>query len=83
MKMKRCKECRKKLGIIEGYRHPVLGKDSLLCGDCFDIVYESVDNWREAILPYVDFFKNNSLNKESKTDKINILTRWLSIKKSI
>ena len=74
--MKRCRECGKKLRIIEGYRHPVLEKDSLLCSDCFDTVYESVDNWRETILPYVDFFKSNMSNNENETDKINILTSW-------
>jgi len=58
--MKECVECNKKLGIIEGYRHPTMGKDYLLCGNCFDTVSASVDGWSEFILPYVDFF-----NKET------------------
>lgn len=63
--MKRCEECRKKLGILEGYRHPTLGKDSLICSSCFDAVHESVVKWREANLPYVGFFNNRSSNKIS------------------
>ena len=60
--MKECVECQKKLGIIEGYRHPVLGKDHLLCSTCFDTVSKNVEKWSELISPYVGFF-----NKESST----------------
>lgn len=81
MKMKKCKECGKTLGIFEGYRHPIMGKDSLLCNDCFDSVYESVVKWREAHLPYVDFFKNNYPNKSYKTNIKNFLTSGLNVKK--
>jgi hypothetical protein len=63
--MKRCEECRKKLGILEGYRHPILGKGTLICSNCFDTVHESVIKWREANLPYVGFFNNRPSNKIS------------------
>ena len=53
-------ECGKKLGIIEGYRHPVMGKDFLLCTNCFDTVSTSVEKWSELISPYIGFFKNES-----------------------
>ena len=76
MRMKRCKECGKKLKVVEGYRHPVLGKDTLLCSNCFDSVHESVIKWREANLPYVGFFKQgNSLNKYE-TNLKKIFTDW-------
>ena len=55
-------ECGKKLGILEGYRHPTLGKNYLLCSNCFGIVSASEDKWSNFIIPYVDFF-----NKESST----------------
>ena len=58
--MKRCEECKKSLGFVEGYRHPIRGKDFLLCSSCFDAINESVVKWREANLPYVGFFKNGS-----------------------
>ena len=51
-----CEECGKELGLIEGYRHPILGNDILLCSDCFDTVYNSVVKWRDANLPYIGFF---------------------------
>jgi hypothetical protein len=60
--MKECMECQKKLGIIEGYRHPTMGKDYLLCNSCFDTVFESVEKYREFVSPYIGFF-----NKESST----------------
>ncbi|OGS40389.1 MAG: hypothetical protein A3K77_02060 [Euryarchaeota archaeon RBG_13_31_8] len=60
--MKECMECGKKLGIIEGYNHPTMGKDYLLCSNCFDTVSISVGKWSEFISPYIGFF-----NKESST----------------
>jgi hypothetical protein len=60
--MKECVECRKNLGILEGYRHPTMGKDTLLCSNCFDTVFESVEKYRKFIMPYIGFF-----NKESST----------------
>ena len=60
--MKECMECRKNLGIMEGYRHPTMGKDNLLCSKCFDTVFESVEKYREFVSPYIGFF-----NKESST----------------
>jgi hypothetical protein len=81
MNMTRCRECGKKLRILEGYRHPALGKDHLVCSPCFDQVSESVEKWRNAVLPYVGFFKNKSLKKENESEKINILSSWLSIEK--
>ena len=58
--MKNCVECGKKLRIIEGYRHPTMEKDNLVCGKCFDTVFESVEKYREFISPYVDFFNTET-----------------------
>jgi len=55
-------ECEKNLGIMEGYRHPTMGKDYLLCSNCFDTVFESVEKYREFVSPYIGFF-----NKETST----------------
>ena len=44
--MKFCEDCSKKLGFFEGYRHPAMGKKYLLCGNCFDIIAKSVEEWR-------------------------------------
>jgi hypothetical protein len=60
--MKECVECQTKLGIIEGYRHPIMGKDYLLCSSCFDTVFERIEEYREFVSPYAGFF-----NKESST----------------
>jgi hypothetical protein len=60
--MKQCEECGKKLGIIEGYSHPTMGKDHLLCCSCFDTVSESVDKYSEFVSSYIGFF-----NKETST----------------
>jgi hypothetical protein len=64
-----CDECGKELGVIEGYRHPILGNHVFLCSDCFDSIYESVVKWREANLPYIGFFKNKSHYKRYKNEK--------------
>jgi hypothetical protein len=58
--MKKCEECGKTLGFLEGYRHPTLGKNHLLCNPCFDQVSESVEKWRNVVLSYANFFNNNT-----------------------
>jgi hypothetical protein len=60
--MGECIECRKNLGILEGYRHPVKGKDFLLCRKCFDTIFESIEEYQEFVSPYIGYF-----NKEPST----------------
>lgn len=60
--MKSCMECGKKLGTLQGYYHPTMGKEYFLCGHCFNKVSESVERYMEFITPYVGFF-----NRESST----------------
>jgi len=45
----KCEECNKKLGLLEGYNHPTMGKKHPVCGSCFDKVNTSVNEWREFI----------------------------------
>lgn len=63
--MVECEECGKKLGFLEGYCHPTLGRKHLVCSGCFDIVTESVEKWREFISPYFEFFNRESSNDSS------------------
>jgi hypothetical protein len=63
--MKACVECGKNLGILEGYRHPIMGKDNLICSHCFDTVFERVEKYREFITPYVGFFNKKSSTTNS------------------
>ena len=58
--MKECVECGKNLGIMEGYRHPTMGKDNLICSHCFDSVFKSVEKFREFVTPYIGFFNTKS-----------------------
>jgi hypothetical protein len=53
--MKECEECGKRLGILQGYQHPTMGKKHLLCSPCYDQVSASVEKWGE-------FVRTNSLN---------------------
>ena len=59
--MKVCVECGKNLGILEGYRHPTMGKDNLLCSKCFDTVFESVEKFRLFVSPYIGFFNKRNI----------------------
>ena len=72
--MKECVECGKNLGIMEGYRHPTMGKDNLLCSKCFHTVFESIEKYREFITPYVGFFDK----KSSTTNSIKHMSRRVS-----
>ena len=47
--MVKCEECGKKLGFFEGYRHPAMGKEYLLCGSCFDVIAKSVEEWSKFV----------------------------------
>jgi hypothetical protein len=58
--MKECVECGKNLGIIGGYRHPILGKDALVCSHCFDTVFENVEEYRKFISPYIRYFSKET-----------------------
>ena len=62
--MKECVECGKKLGIIEGYRHPTLGEKSLVCSVCFDAVSASVDQWGKVVASYSGFFTKELSTRE-------------------
>lgn len=54
-------------GSIEGYRHPTISRDDLLSDHCFDTVFNSVENYRELITPYIGFLmKNHNLRRISK-----------------
>jgi hypothetical protein len=57
-KKTKCIECGKKLRLFEGYRHPTLGNDYLLCYECFVKILGSVERWGRFILW-------NSFNPES------------------
>jgi hypothetical protein len=59
--MTNCEKCSKKLGIIEGYIHPTLGKKHLLCSPCYDKVSESVENWSNFVLSN-SFIRKSSNN---------------------
>ena len=68
--MTECEECGKKLGIFEGYRHPTMGADHILCSPCFEQVEESVAIWRTFVLS--NSFKNGSSNKNMNVSWKNI-----------
>jgi hypothetical protein len=74
--MKECEECRKKLGFLKGYRHPIMGKNHLLCSNCFDNIQDSVVRWREAHLPYIGFF-----NRKTSYDDKNFIFNKITNKK--
>jgi hypothetical protein len=45
-----CIECDKKLGIINRYRHPALGKRFLVCGKCYTKIDENMQKWSKYCL---------------------------------
>ena len=48
--MKFCEECGGKIGLFSGYNHPVIGKKSIVCGNCFTRIDEILTLWREFVL---------------------------------
>ena len=66
--MGNCSECGKKLGILEGYRHPTMGKHHHLCSPCFDYISESVAAWGE-------FVRSHSFNLNHSEKNTNIAVK--------
>jgi hypothetical protein len=62
--MKFCEECGGKIGLFSGYNHPVIGKKSIVCGNCFTSIDEILTLWREFVL-------SNSFNEESSESIFN------------
>jgi len=77
--MTECEECGKKLGIVEGYQHPTLGKKYLLCSPCFDKVSDSVEKWKNFVLS--NSFNNNSSKTKSKLNWKKIKTNFTKVRK--
>ena len=75
-----CDECEKKLGLFEGYQHPVLGTRFLVCGSCFDKVTGDMERWsrfclspsftKDSHLPEIQAAWNTEISKEP------LLQKW-------
>jgi hypothetical protein len=48
--MKICSECGKKLRFFEGFIHPALGKNYLVCYKCYDYINKGMEFYRECLL---------------------------------
>ena len=83
--MTNCEECGKVLGILEGYRHPVMGKKHLLCSNCFDSVSESVEKWKDFVNAnsFVGNSSKNSLENQLKKIFTNVHRRYKGNEKYI
>jgi hypothetical protein len=79
--MMECEECGKKLGNFEGYRHPTMGKNYLLCSPCFDKVEESVSRWGAFVL--TNSFNNGSSKMDSKWNWKRVLASSTKIQNLI
>lgn len=52
--MHKCSECEKELGILEGYRHPVEGKNKLVCKSCWNKIEESEKRYTSFLLDHIN-----------------------------
>lgn len=48
--MKKCSECKKELEIFGGYRHPVEGREKIVCKECWTKIENSEKNFTDFIL---------------------------------
>lgn len=87
--MNKCSECKRKLGILEGYRHPVEGWAKFVCNDCWYHIENSEKRYTSFILKSINktgigticFVLIKSLpNQEKKTyNKLNNCSEILEI----
>jgi len=45
-----CFNCGKKLTLFEEYYHPTLGRNALLCSECFEKVWDSETRWGRFVI---------------------------------
>ena len=57
--MVKYEECRKKLGILQGYKHPALGKRFPVCKNWFNIISENMEKWSKFCLS--DSYKSHKI----------------------
>jgi hypothetical protein len=69
--MKECEECGKTLKMLEGYKHPTMGKKHFLCSPCFEQVDASLALWRDFVL--ANSFRNGSSGENTKLSWKDIL----------
>ena len=75
--MSKCNECGKKTGMLGSYRHPVYGGKNYICGDCFTLIENSMEQWRNFVL-------SNSFNNEDMSNKFqNLNTSFSNINTDI
>ena len=56
--MRNCSECGRKLRFWEGYRHPVQGKNYLVCSCCFNFIDKGVEIYRKCLYEGRQNYKN-------------------------
>jgi hypothetical protein len=72
--MKNCSECGKKLGFLEGYKHPIKGEKYLVCPNCFYIIDKSMEFYKKCLFEGRQNHKNECFfwdpkNKKCKNEK--------------
>ena len=72
--MGNCTECGKKLRFWEGYRHPVRGKEYLVCSNCFDVIAKGIKFYNKCLFEGRQNHKNecyfwDSENNRCKNEK--------------
>ena len=80
--MIKCEECRKKLGILQGYKHPALGKRFPVCRNCYDIVSGNMEKWSKFCHsdPYTAESHKIYIRKEWNKSLLNDITlqKWFN-----
>jgi hypothetical protein len=57
-----CEECNKELGLLQGYRHPALGKRFPVCQKCYTKISNDMQRW--STFCYSDASKSELSKKE-------------------
>ena len=70
--MKNCCECGKELKFWEGYHHLTLGKNEYVCWNCCKTLEENMENYRNFISPYINFFKQGEHKKNLNNSNIKL-----------
>ena len=80
-KKRLCFQCGKKLTLLKEYYHPTLGRHVLLCGECFENVWDSETRWGRFVIwnsfnpstpdpTYTDTYPFPKKNKISRRKKV-------------
>ncbi len=67
--MRKCHECDRNLRFYQGHRHPILGKNYVVCTQCYQFISKSITFYNTCLLKGRQHHKNDCYFWDKKQKK--------------